>query len=111
MDLTGACWNQDLQGRLRRVVEKLASVRRDGAVRERPSCRRRQRRPGWVIKTVEQVLADQEAPMRAKEIHAAVEALIGEPVGWGSVKQALASNVSGPSPRFVRVARGRYVLA
>lgn len=66
------------------------------------------RRPGWVVKAVEQVLADRDTPMRAKEIHAAVEALIGESVRWGSVKQALASNVSGPSPRFVRIARGRY---
>jgi len=49
--------------------------------------------------------------MRAKDIHAAVEALIGEPVAWSSVKQALASHVSGPSPCFVRIARGRYVLA
>jgi hypothetical protein len=48
--------------------------------------------------------------MRAKDIHAAVEALLGEPVGWSSVKMALASNVSGSSRRFVRVARGRYGL-
>jgi len=49
--------------------------------------------------------------MRAKDIHAAVEALVGEPVAWSSVKMALASNAAGPSRRFVRVARGRYVLA
>jgi hypothetical protein len=49
--------------------------------------------------------------MRAKDIHAAVEASLGEPVLWASVKAALAANVSGTSPRFVRVARGRYVLA
>jgi hypothetical protein len=49
--------------------------------------------------------------MRAKEIHAAVEALLGEPVGCSSVKMALASNVSGSTRRFVRIARGRYVLA
>ena len=39
-----------------------------------------------------------------------VEALLGEPVRWASVKAALAANVSGASPRFVRVARGRYAL-
>jgi hypothetical protein len=50
-------------------------------------------------------------PMRAKDIHAAVEASLGAPVAWASVKAALAGNVSGASPRFVRVARGRYVLA
>jgi len=63
------------------------------------------------VKAIVKVLADREEPMRAKEIHAAVEALVGEPVGWSSVKQALASHVSGSSPKFVRVARGRYVLA
>jgi hypothetical protein len=49
--------------------------------------------------------------MRAREIHVAVEAMLGEAVAWSSVKGALASNASGSAPRFVRVARGRYVLA
>jgi len=49
--------------------------------------------------------------MQAKAIHAAVEVLLGEPVRWASVKAALAGNVSGVSPRFVRVARGRYKLS
>jgi hypothetical protein len=49
--------------------------------------------------------------MRAKDIHAAVEALVGEPVPRSSVKGALADHASGFSRRFVRVARGRYVLA
>jgi hypothetical protein len=49
--------------------------------------------------------------MRARDIHAAAERMLGEVVAWSSVKGALASNVSGSSLRFVRVARGRYVLA
>jgi len=49
--------------------------------------------------------------MRAREIHAAAETVLGEAVAWSSVKGALASNISGSSPRFVRVARGWYVLA
>jgi hypothetical protein len=64
-----------------------------------------------VPKTVVQVLADQDEPMRAKDIHAAVEALLGEPVAWSSIRSALASNVSGSSRRLVRIERGRYVLA
>jgi hypothetical protein len=64
-----------------------------------------------VLKTVVQVLTDRSEPMRATDIHAAVEALLGEPVPRSSVKGALASNVSGSSPRLVRIARGRYVLA
>ncbi len=49
--------------------------------------------------------------MRAKDINAVAEASVGEPVARSSVKDALASNVSGSSPRFVPVARGRYALA
>jgi hypothetical protein len=56
------------------------------------------------------VLTDRQEPMQAKEVHAAVEALLGEPVRWSSVKAALAANVAGSSPRFVRVAKGRYRL-
>lgn len=111
MDLAGVLSNQELQGRLRRVVGKLAAVRSNGALREPRSCRQRPRRPGWVVAAIMKVLADRDEPMRAKEIHIAVEGLIGGPVRWGSVKQALASHVSGPSPVFVRIGRGRYVLA
>jgi len=38
--------------------------------------------------------------MRARDVHRAVEALLGKPVRWGSVKKCLSSNVSGVSPRF-----------
>jgi hypothetical protein len=94
MDLIGVLSNHDLQGSLGRLAEKLAAVR-----------------PGWVLKAVVQVLGDRCEPMRAKDIHAAVETSLGAPVVWSSVKASLAANVSGTSPRFVRVARGRYVLA
>jgi len=46
--------------------------------------------------------------MRARDVHASVEALLGEPVRWSSVKATLAGNLKGPAPRFVRVARGVY---
>jgi hypothetical protein len=39
------------------------------------------------------------------------EASLGAPVAWSLVKASLAGNVSGASPRFVRIARRRYVLA
>lgn len=111
MELAGGLSNQELQERLRRVVKKLAAVRVKGKVRERPSCRHRPRRPGWVVNAIERVLTYRGEPMRAKDIHVAVEVLVGEPVAWSSVKQALASHVSGPSRRFVRIARGRYAVA
>ncbi|HMD57197.1 MAG TPA: hypothetical protein VKG82_06970 [Solirubrobacteraceae bacterium] len=46
--------------------------------------------------------------MRAEEVHAAVEALLGERVRRISVKATLAGNLDGPTPRFARVARGLY---
>jgi hypothetical protein len=112
MDLIGVLSNQNLQGSLARLVKKLAALRASGEPRRQPvACRQRPRRPGWVLTAVVRVLADRGEPMRAKDIHAAVEASLGATVAWSSVKAALAANVSGASPRFVRVARGRYVLA
>lgn len=111
MDLLGTYSNQELQGSLGRLAKKLATLRAGGGPRRLPVSRRqRPRRPGWVLKAVVQVLSNRGEPMRAKDIHRAVEALVGGPVAWSSVKDALASNASGPSPRFVRIARGRYAL-
>jgi len=112
MHLLGIYSNHDLQGSLGRLAKKLAAVRASTAPSRRSvSCRRRPRRPGWVLKAVIQVLTDRGEPMHVKDIHAAVEALVGEPVPSPSVKGALAKNVAGSSRRFVRVARGRYILA
>jgi hypothetical protein len=65
-------------------------------------------RQGRIIDAISQVLADEHGPMQARDVHARVEALLGEPVRWASVKATLADNLTGPAPRFVRVARGRY---
>lgn len=111
MELVGVLSNHEIQGPLARLVKKLAAVRASGEPRPRAvACRQRPRRPGWVLEAVVQVLADRGEPMRAKDIHAAVETSLGAPVAWSSVKASLAANVSGTSPRFVRMARGRYVL-
>jgi hypothetical protein len=64
-----------------------------------------------VLKAIVQVLADRGEPMHVKDIHAAVEALVGEPVPPSSVKGGLAKHVAGSLARFVRLARGRYILA
>ena len=110
--LVGALAAQDVESGLAHLAKKLAQVRASGGKpRATLSRRQRPRRPGWVVDAVAQVLADRAEPMRARDIHAAVEALLGETVCWGSVKNALVNNISGPSHRFVRIARGRYVLA
>lgn len=110
--MLGTYSNQDLQGSLARLARKLVALRAsDGPRRQPASCRQRPRRPGWVLKAIVQVLADRGQAMRVKDIHAAVEATLGETVATSSIKNALASNVSGDSRRFVRVAKGRYMLA
>jgi hypothetical protein len=69
------------------------------------------RRAGWIIEAIVRVLTDRGEPMQAREVHGAVEALLKQSVCWSSVKASLAANISGPSPRFVKVAKGRYGLA
>jgi len=81
MHLLGIYSNQDLQGSLSRLAEKLAAVRASGGPPRWPVSRRqRPRRPGWVIEAIVQVLANRRVPMQIRDIHAAVEALVGEPV-------------------------------
>ena len=65
-------------------------------------------RQGRIIDAISQVLSEERDPMQARDVHTRVEALLGEPVRWASVKATLAGNLTGPAPRFVRVARGRY---
>jgi hypothetical protein len=51
-------------------------------------------RPRWLLKAIVQVLADRQEPMRTEDVHAAVEALVGEPGAWFSIKGALADHAS-----------------
>ena len=67
-------------------------------------------RHGWVQEAVIRVLNEHASPMRARDVHLAVEARIGSPVRCASVKACLAANVGSESSRFVRVAYGRYTL-
>src|SRR5579863_2433678 len=97
MDLLGQYSNHDLQGSLRRLAGKLAALRASGRPRRRPvACRQRARRPGWALKAVVQVLADRGEPMRAKDIHAAVEALVGESVHVRARVVALPATLDRP---------------
>jgi hypothetical protein len=64
-----------------------------------------------VPEAVTRVLAIGKEPMRARDALDAVEALLGEPVRRGSIKNCPSSNATGVSPRFARVARGRYAMS
>jgi hypothetical protein len=50
-------------------------------------------------------------PMRVQDIHRIVEDLIGEPVPYSSVKDALATHARGSDRRFRRTRPGRYELS
>jgi len=65
-------------------------------------------RQGRIIDAISHVLRDEGHHMKARDVHARVETLRGEPVPWSSVKATLAGNLTSPTPRFVRLARGRY---
>ena len=48
--------------------------------------------------------------MRISEIHTAVEQLLGEPISYSSVKEALSAHTRGRGQRFRRTCRGCYEL-
>lgn len=93
------------------VAKRLARLRASDAP---PRAIRRQRqrdyRPGWVIEAVVRVLVDQGGPMRATQIHAAVERLLGRSVSKDSVDSCLSMGARGKEPRFERVSPGYYRL-
>jgi hypothetical protein len=64
-----------------------------------------------VPKAIEQVLREAIGPMRARDIHAEVEQLLGQPVPTSSVKNWLAKHVQGDRALVVRLGRGRYLAA
>jgi len=69
------------------------------------------RRHARVVTAVVSVLEMHGGAMHARDVHLAVEAMVGSPMRWASVKACLASNVAGEAPRFVRVTRSEYRLA
>jgi hypothetical protein len=64
-----------------------------------------------VIDTITAVLELADQPMRARDIHATAEELLGRPIKWTSVKATLAEHAREPRPRFQRTDHGRYRIA
>ncbi len=54
------------------------------------------------------VLKQAGQPMRVREVHAAVEGLLGAPIPFSSVNEALSTHASGPDRRFHRLRYGVY---
>jgi hypothetical protein len=110
MGLLGCYSNPEIQGRLRRLSEKLDRLAVSKAVPQRSARNDRRLRGGLVPKAIEQVLNQAAGPMRARDIHAEVEDLLGRSVPVSSVKNWLAKHAYGETPRLVRLDRGRYRL-
>ena len=119
MDLAGHHSNpsRPLEALLDGVLRALNELDHDYRRPERRNIKRPESRIGnqhrrydWVQEAVITVLERRGEPMHARDAHIAAEALLGEPVRWGSVKACLAANVAGSSLRFVRVAPGRYAM-
>jgi hypothetical protein len=75
---------------LSRLAKKLACLRAsDIQPRVVMSRRLRPRRPGWVPDAVHDAMADQAGPMLVAQVHAVVEAVLGESVSANSVSWRL----------------------
>lgn len=107
MGFVGTYSNGEALDRVRRLLPKLERLAAEGGPTPAPQPLRKREEP--ILATVTETLAEASLPMRAVDIHAAVQAARGTPVSWSTVKDCLASNAR-PGGRFVRVARGRYVL-
>jgi hypothetical protein len=91
----------------------LVIVEDDISLRERGSDRGPQplpRRQGAVLAAVTTVLESVVEPLPVRAIRAAVERLVGAPVPYSSVKDALAIHARGDDRRFRRTDRGCYEL-
>ena len=66
-------------------------------------------RQGAVSDAVATVLALAGRPMRAREVHRSCEELLGRPVRWGTVKNALLSSSAAQRGVIQKVAYGMYV--
>ncbi len=111
MGLLGAYSNPEIQGRLRQLSEKLDRLAASKAAPRHGGRQDRRLRSGLVPKAIEQVLHEAICPVRARDIHAEVEQLLGRPVPISSVKNWLAKQAQGGEPQVVRLGRGWYWLA
>jgi hypothetical protein len=108
--LFGTLSNREAQARLRQLSEKMDQLAASEAKPRSSTHTRRRLKPGLIPEAITRALAESVEPMRVRDIHAAVEELLGYSVSSGSVKNWLAKNAQGERPLFVRLARGRYCL-
>jgi hypothetical protein len=112
VDLAGHGSNHDLGARLDAVTRGVAALEPTDAIGNASTATRstrKRRRPGDVEAAILSALGS-ATELRFRDIHAAAEALLGEPVAASSVKNWLARAASRPSSVVERTERGRYRL-
>jgi len=77
---------------------------------ERPAYRALRRRQGAVLEAVTNALEDARQPLRVRDVHARVEELLGEPIPFSSVNEALSTH-AGHDQLFRRLRYGVYGLS
>ncbi len=89
---------------INRVARRLGQLPSQGP----PERRRLPRRSGIVRDAVLRALAEADRPLRAREIHAAAEALAQQPLSWNTVKDWLHTSTRNPGSPIERVKHGLY---
>ncbi len=110
MGLLGSLSNQDVQGQLQHLADKLDGLAGSDTKPRHSGRADHQLRSGVVLSAIMGVLSSADRPMRTVEVHKAVTALLARPVAYSSVKARLAGKAQGADARFERTARGRYRL-
>jgi len=110
MGLLGCYSNQEIQGRLRQLSDKLDRLAASDAAPRSSVRHDRKLRGGLVPNAIEHVLADSGEAMRPCDVHAEVEELLRRSVPASSIRNWLAKNAQGDDAHLVRLGRGRYRL-
>jgi hypothetical protein len=106
VELSGALLNPRLQVELPRLA-RLRDLLAGPHTAPTPG-RALRRRQGSVLDAVTDVLGRAGRPLRVRDVHAAVEELLGAQVPFSSVNEPLSTHTSGRDERFRRVDYGVY---
>jgi hypothetical protein len=112
MDLVGHGSNQDFAVAMDRVADRIGHLGCSPEVEPLAATSLAPSRRGFgSIEEAVSIVLGSAGQMRTRDVHAAVEGLLEEPVSRSSVKNSLARKSVGHARRFERVGRGRYRLA
>jgi len=73
-----------------------------------PARRALRRRQGSVFEAATSVLKQAGQPLRVRDVHAGVEELLGGPIPFSSVNEALSTHAGGPDQPFRHLRYGVY---